>query len=120
LFIIYALLLTNTTPGALLEQLYLTTDGILGIPVSVSATYVVLFILFGSFVERTGTGQLFMNFAMALTGHTAGGPAKVSCLTSAMFGTVSGSAVANVMTTGTFSIPLMKRIGYSPAFAGAV
>jgi len=88
--------------------------------VSVSATYVVLFILFGSFVERTGTGQLFMNFAMALTGHTAGGPAKVSCLTSAMFGTVSGSAVANVMTTGTFSIPLMKRIGYSPAFAGAV
>jgi len=120
IFMVYALAFTNTTPAALLEQLYLTTDGILGIPVSVSATYVVLFILFGSFVERTGTGQLFMNFAMALTGHTAGGPAKVSCLTSAMFGTVSGSAVANVMTTGTFSIPLMKRIGYSPAFAGAV
>ncbi len=104
----------------MLEQLYLTTDGILGIPVSVSATYVVLFILFGAFVERTGTGQLFMDFAMALTGHTAGGPAKVACITSAMFGTVSGSAVANVMTTGTFSIPLMKRIGYRPAFAGAV
>ncbi|MGD9867803.1 MAG: TRAP transporter permease, partial [Hyphomicrobiales bacterium] len=120
IFIGYAMLFTSTTPGALMEQLYLTTDGILGIPVSVSATYVVLFILFGAFVERTGTGKLFMDFAMALTGHTAGGPAKVACITSAMFGTVSGSAVANVMTTGTFSIPLMKRIGYKPAFAGAV
>ena len=120
IFIGYALFIHGTDPGPLLEQLYLTTDGILGIPVSVSATYVVLFILFGSFVERTGTGKLFMDFAMALTGHTAGGPAKVACITSAMFGTVSGSAVANVMTTGTFSIPLMKRIGYRPAFAGAV
>ncbi len=120
LFIGYALIIHKTTPTALMEQLYLTTDGILGIPVSVSATYVVLFILFGSFVERTGTGKLFMDFALALTGHTVGGPAKVACLTSAMFGTVSGSAVANVMTTGTFSIPLMKRIGFRPAFAGAV
>jgi TRAP transporter 4TM/12TM fusion protein len=119
-FVAYAVLIHGTQLGPLLEQLYLTTDGILGIPVSVSATYVVLFILFGSFVERTGTGKLFMDFAMALTGHTAGGPAKVACITSAMFGTVSGSAVANVMTTGTFSIPLMKRIGYRPAFAGAV
>jgi TRAP transporter 4TM/12TM fusion protein len=119
-FVGYAILIHGTELGPLLEQMYLTTDGILGIPVSVSATYVVLFILFGSFVERTGTGKLFMDFAMALTGHTAGGPAKVACITSAMFGTVSGSAVANVMTTGTFSIPLMKRIGYRPAFAGAV
>jgi TRAP transporter 4TM/12TM fusion protein len=71
-------------------------------------------------VERTGTGQLFMDFAMSLAGHSVGGPAKVSCITSGMFGTVSGSAVANVMTTGTFTIPLMKRIGYRPAFAGAV
>jgi TRAP transporter 4TM/12TM fusion protein len=120
IFIAYALLIHGTEPGSLMEQLYLTTDGILGIPVSVSATYVVLFILFGAFVERTGTGKLFMDFAMALTGHTTGGPAKVAVLTSAMFGTVSGSAVANVMTTGTFSIPLMKRLGYRPAFAGAV
>jgi len=120
IFVAYTLIFTSTTTEALLEQLYLTTDGILGIPVSVSATYVVLFILFGAFVERTGTGTLFMNFALALAGHTAGGPAKVACITSAMFGTVSGSAVANVMTTGTFSIPLMKRIGYRPAFAGAV
>src|SRR5690606_33780102 len=96
------------------------TEGIFGIPLYVSATYVMLFILFGALVERTGTGQLFMDFAMSLTGHSAGGPAKVSCLTSGMFGTVSGSAVANVMTTGTFTIPMMKRIGYKPAFAGAV
>ena len=120
IFVFYGLFIHGTELGPMLEQLYLTTDGILGIPVSVSATYVVLFILFGAFVERTGTGQLFMDFAMSLTGHTAGGPAKVACITSAMFGTVSGSAVANVMTTGTFSIPMMKRIGYRPAFAGAV
>jgi TRAP transporter 4TM/12TM fusion protein len=120
IFMAYALFVHGSAPAALMEQTYLTTDGILGIPVSVSATYVVLFILFGSFVERTGTGKLFMDFAMALTGHTTGGPAKVAVLTSAMFGTVSGSAVANVMTTGTFSIPLMKRLGYRPAFAGAV
>jgi TRAP transporter 4TM/12TM fusion protein len=71
-------------------------------------------------VERTGTGKLFMDFALALTGHQAGGPAKVACLSSGLFGTVSGSAVANVMTTGTFTIPLMRKIGYRPAFAGAV
>ncbi|HUS97150.1 MAG TPA: TRAP transporter fused permease subunit, partial [Hyphomicrobiaceae bacterium] len=120
LFLIYALFFHGSKPQAIVEQLYLTTDGILGIPVSVSATYVVLFILFGSFVERSGAGKLFMDFALGLTGGTAGGPAKVAVLTSALFGSVSGSAVANVMTTGTFSIPLMKRIGYRPAFAGAV
>lgn len=120
LFIGYALFIHGTKPTELVEQLYLTTDGILGIPVSVSATYVVLFILFGAFVERSGAGRLFMDFALGLTGHTAGGPAKVAVITSALFGSVSGSAVANVMTTGMFSIPLMKRIGYRPAFAGAV
>ncbi len=104
----------------LMEQMYLGTEGIFGIPVSVSATYVMLFILFGAMVERTGTGKLFMDFALALTGHTTGGPAKVACITSGLFGTVSGSAVANVMTTGAFTIPLMKRLGYRPAFAGAV
>lgn len=120
IFIAYALFIHGTKPQELVEQLFLTTDGILGIPVSVSATYVMLFILFGSFVERSGAGKLFMDFALGLTGGTAGGPAKVAVLTSALFGSVSGSAVANVMTTGTFSIPLMKRIGYRPAFAGAV
>src|SRR5690606_36030409 len=70
--------------------------------------------------ERSGAGQLFMDFALALAGHTSGGPAKVAVITSSLFGTVSGSAVANVMTTGTFTIPLMKRSGYRPALAGAV
>jgi TRAP transporter 4TM/12TM fusion protein len=79
-----------------------------------------LFILFGAFVERSGAGQLFMDFALAMAGHTPGGPAKVAVITSSLFGTVSGSAVANVMTTGTFTIPLMMRTGYRPAFAGAV
>ncbi len=119
-FLAYAMFPGGADPRQLIEQMYLGTEGIFGIPLYVSATYVMLFILFGALVERTGTGQLFMDFAMSLTGHSAGGPAKVSCLTSGLFGTVSGSAVANVMTTGTFTIPMMKRIGYSPAFAGAV
>jgi TRAP transporter 4TM/12TM fusion protein len=119
-FLVYALTIGGADLRQLAEQMYLGTEGIFGIPLYVSATYVMLFILFGALVERTGTGQLFMDFAMSLTGHSAGGPAKVSCITSGMFGTVSGSAVANVMTTGTFTIPLMKRIGYKPAFAGAV
>jgi TRAP transporter 4TM/12TM fusion protein len=119
-FLAYAVVPGGADLRQLMEQMYLGTEGIFGIPLYVSATYVMLFILFGALVERTGTGQLFMDFAMSLTGHTPGGPAKVSCVTSGMFGTVSGSAVANVMTTGTFTIPLMKRIGYSPAFAGAV
>ncbi len=119
-FLAYAVGIAGVDLLQLAEQMYLGTEGIFGIPVYVSATYVMLFILFGALVERTGTGQLFMDFSMSLAGHTAGGPAKVACLTSGMFGTVSGSAVANVMTTGTFTIPLMKRIGYKPAFAGAV
>jgi TRAP transporter 4TM/12TM fusion protein len=116
----YGLTLGGQSPGIMLDQLYLTTEGIFGIPLYVSATYVMLFILFGAFVERSGAGQLFMDFALALAGHTSGGPAKVAVITSSLFGTVSGSAVANVMTTGTFTIPLMKRSGYRPAFAGAV
>jgi TRAP transporter 4TM/12TM fusion protein len=119
-FIVYALLFGNQGFMILIDQLYLTTEGMFGIPAGVSATYVILFIIFGALVERTGTGKLFMDFALALTGHQVGGPAKVACITSGLFGTVSGSAVANVMTTGTFTIPLMRRIGYRPAFAGSV
>ncbi|MHC9237730.1 TRAP transporter permease [Pseudooceanicola sp. 502str34] len=119
-FMAYGLFFTSTLPSVILEQLFMTPEGIFGIPISVSATYMVLFILFGALVERMGVGQLFMDFAVALTGRQAGGPAKVACVTSGMFGSVSGSAVANVMTTGTFSIPLMKRMGFKPAFAGAV
>jgi TRAP transporter 4TM/12TM fusion protein len=120
LFLLYGLTWGNQSVGIMLDQLYLTTEGIFGIPLYVSATYVMLFILFGAFVERSGAGQMFMDFALALAGHTSGGPAKVAIITSSLFGTVSGSAVANVMTTGTFTIPLMKRTGYRPAFAGAV
>lgn len=120
LFMAYGLMFTSTLPSVILEQLFMTPEGIFGIPISVSATYMVLFILFGSLVEKMGVGQLFMDFAVALTGRQAGGPAKVACVTSGMFGSVSGSAVANVMTTGTFSIPLMKRMGFKPAFSGAV
>jgi TRAP transporter 4TM/12TM fusion protein len=119
-FLAYGLTAAGQSVGIMLDQLYLTTEGIFGIPLYVSATYVMLFILFGAFVERSGAGQLFMDFALALAGHTSGGPAKVAVITSSLFGTVSGSAVANVMTTGTFTIPLMKRTGYRPAFAGAV
>jgi TRAP transporter 4TM/12TM fusion protein len=119
-FLVYALTLGGNDLREVAEQMYLGTEGLFGIPIYVSATYVMLFVVFGALVERTGTGQLFMDFALSLTGRAAGGPAKVACITSGMFGTVSGSAVANVMTTGTFTIPMMKRIGYSPAFAGGV
>jgi TRAP transporter 4TM/12TM fusion protein len=81
---------------------------------------VLIFVMFGSFMERTGTGQLFMDFAMGLTGHTAGGPGKVSVFSSSLFGTISGSAVANVMVDGPISIPLMKRTGFKPHFAAGV
>ncbi len=119
-FLAYGVTFGHQPVATMLDQLYLTTEGIFGIPLYVSATYVMLFILFGAFVERSGAGQLFMDFALALAGHTSGGPAKVAVITSSLFGTVSGSAVANVMTTGTFTIPLMIRTGYRPAFSGAV
>jgi TRAP transporter 4TM/12TM fusion protein len=102
------------------DQLYLSTEGIFGQSLAVSASYVMIFVLFGAFMERTGTGQLFMDFAMGITGHTAGGPGKVSVVSSSLFGTISGSAVANVMVDGPISIPLMKRTGFRPHFAAAV
>ena len=119
-FLVYGLLIARLEPMRLIDQLYMTTEGIFGIPLSVSASYVLIFVLFGSFMERTGTGQLFMDFAMALTGHTAGGPGKVSVVSSSLFGTISGSAVANVMVDGPISIPLMKRSGFPAHFAAGV
>jgi TRAP transporter 4TM/12TM fusion protein len=119
-FLAYGLIVARVEPMRLLDQLYMTTEGIFGIPLSVSASYVLIFVLFGSFMERTGTGQLFMDFAMGLTGHTAGGPGKVSVFSSSLFGTISGSAVANVMVDGPISIPLMKRTGFRPHFAAGV
>ncbi|MDQ2079408.1 TRAP transporter permease [Xanthobacteraceae bacterium Astr-EGSB] len=119
-FLAYGLLIARLEPMRLLDQLFMTTEGIFGIPLSVSAGYVLIFVLFGSFMERTGTGQLFMDFAMSLTGHSAGGPGKVSVLSSSLFGTISGSAVANVMVDGPIAIPLMKRSGFPPHFAAGV
>jgi TRAP transporter 4TM/12TM fusion protein len=120
LFLGYALFVANTRPEQIIEIMYITTEGIFGPTLGVSAAYVILFVLFGAFMERTGTGQLFMDFALALTGHTAGGPGKVAVVSSSLFGTVSGSAVANVLVTGPISIPLMKRTGFRPPFAAAV
>jgi len=104
----------------ILEQLYLSTEGIFGSTLGVSASYVMLFVIFGSFMEKSGTGQLFMDFALSIAGGTAGGPGKVSVVSSSLFGTVSGSAVANVMVDGPMTIPLMKRSGFRPSFAAAV
>ncbi|MDQ4137044.1 MAG: TRAP transporter permease [Pseudomonadota bacterium] len=119
-FLAYGLLYAKVEPMRLLDQLFMTTEGIFGMPLGVSASYVMIFVLFGAFMERTGTGQLFMDFAMSLTGHTAGGPGKVSVVSSSLFGTISGSAVANVMVDGPISIPLMKRTGFKPHFAAGV
>jgi TRAP transporter 4TM/12TM fusion protein len=119
-FLLYGFLIAKFEPMRFMDQLYMTTEGIFGIPLSVSAAYVLIFVLFGAFMERTGTGQLFMDFAMALTGHAAGGPGKVSVFSSSLFGTISGSAVANVMVDGPITIPLMKRSGFPPHFAAGV
>ena len=104
----------------IIEELYLTTDGLFGLVTGVSATYIYLFVLFGAFLSSTKTSEFFNDIAMALTGHRKGGPAKIAVLSSALVGTISGSTSANVATTGTFTIPLMKRIGYEPHFAAAV
>ncbi len=119
-FLAYAFIFAKVSPTGLVDQLYLSTEGIFGQPLAVSAAYVMIFVLFGAFMEKTGTGQLFMDFAMSLTGHTAGGPGKVSVVSSSLFGTISGSAVANVMVDGPISIPLMKRTGFPAHFAAAV
>jgi len=111
---------TQVTFPVLMEQVYLSTEGIFGSTLGVSASYVMMFVLFGAFMERSGTGQLFMDFSMSITGRYAGGPGKVAVVSSSLFGTVSGSAVANVMVDGPITIPLMKRTGFRPPFAAAV
>ena len=104
----------------IVSQLHLGTEGIYGIPTLVSATYIFLFILFGAFLEHAGMIRLFNELALGFVGHARGGPAKVAVVSSGMMGTISGSGVANVLTVGQFTIPLMKRFGYSGVFAGAV
>ena len=119
-FMVYAAFFTQVKLPVLMEQLYLSTEGIFGSTLGVSASYVMLFVIFGAFMEKSGTGQLFMDFAMSITGKSAGGPGKVAVVSSSLFGTVSGSAVANVMVDGPITIPLMKRTGFRPPFAAAV
>ncbi len=104
----------------LVGQLYLGQEGIYGLPMGVAATYIFMFVLFGAFLEVTGAGKFFIDMAYAATGKKAGGPAKAAVLASAGMGSISGSAIANVVTTGAFTIPLMKRLGYRPAQAGGV
>ena len=130
-FIVYALF-GNAAPfpealrhsgvsfDALVEQLFMITDGIYGVPVAVSSTMIFAFVMFGAFLHVSGMSSVFMDLACLLTRKSKGGPAKVAIFASALFGTISGSAPANVYGTGTFPIPLLKRVGYAPAFAGAV
>jgi TRAP-type uncharacterized transport system fused permease subunit len=100
----------------LVGHLFYTTEGIFGIPMGVSSTFIYLFILFGAYLEATGLGKFFIDLANAVAGWAAGGPAKVAVLSSGLMGTVSGSSVANVAGTGSFTIPMMKRLGYRPEF----
>jgi len=120
IFLLYGIFIAKSRPEQIIEIMYLTTEGIFGPTLGVSAAYVIMFVLFGAFMERTGIGQLFMDFALSLTGHSAGGPGKVAVVSSSLFGTVSGSAVANVLVDGPITIPLMKRTGFRPPFAAAV
>jgi len=130
LFLFYALFLGSYIPGTfhyrgvaltrLLYRMYLTDEGLFGIVCTVSSTYVVLFILFGAFLLKSGAGDFIINLAQAVAGHRVGGPAKIAVVASGFMGSISGSAVANTVATGSFTIPLMKKVGYRPHFAGAV
>ena len=104
----------------LVGQLYLGQEGIFGLPIGVAATYIFTFVLFGAFLEITGAGKFFIDLAYAATGKQRGGPAKAAVIASAGMGSISGSAIANVVTTGAFTIPLMKRLGYRPHQAGGI
>lgn len=129
LFIVFAIF-GPWMPGALkhggaswtglINHLYMTNQGIYGVALGVMAKYVFLFVLFGVLAMRIGLGQLFIDLAMALAGRYAGGPAKVAIFSSAFMGTISGSSIANTVTTGSLTIPAMKKIGYPPHFSGAV
>lgn len=129
LFLLYAYL-GSYVPGILshrgyslkriIYQMYLTTEGIYGLPIGIASTYLVLFIVFSAMLEKSGLGTLFNDVAMALGGRHVGGPAKVAVIGSAFVGMISGSAATNVATSGAFTIPLMKKVGYKPYFAGAI
>ncbi len=104
----------------LITFMFYTTEGVIGTPISVCASFIFIFILFGAFLEKTGIGQFFIDIANAVAGKAVGGPAKVAVIASALEGTVSGSSVANTVGSGSFTIPMMKKLGYKPEFAAAV
>ena len=110
----------NVRFGKVIYDLFYTTTGIMGTPINVCAKYIVVFIIFGAFLERTGISAFFISLANSIAGASAGGPAKVAVISSALCGMVSGSSVGNTVTTGSVTIPMMKRTGYRPEFAGAV
>ncbi len=130
IFLSYALFLGKIIPGAfhhrgvflgrLLYRMYLTDEGIFGIICTISSTYVFLFILFGAFLLKSGAGDFIIKMSQAVAGRRIGGPAKIAVVASGFMGSVSGSAVANTVSTGSMTIPLMKRMGFKPAFAGGV
>lgn len=103
-----------------LDMMAFTTDGIFGVPLKVSATYVFLFVLFGTFLNSAGGGEFFFNLAAAISGRKPGGPAKIAVISSGLYGTISGSPTSDVVTTGSITIPMMRRLGYSPGLAGGV
>ena len=111
---------TQVQPKLVIYNLFYTTSGIMNTPVSVCAKYIVVFIIFGAFLERTGIAQFFIDLANSLAGAASGGPAKVAVISSALCGMVSGSSVGNTVTTGSVTIPMMKKTGYKGEFAGAV
>lgn len=104
----------------IIKHLFYTQEGVFGTPIGASSTFIFLFILFGSFLEKTGVGEFFIDLSNAVAGHRRGGPAKVAVITSALEGTVSGSSVANTVGSGSFTIPMMKKLGYRPEFSAAV
>jgi len=104
----------------LATSLFLTTNGVFGVMASVLATYVILFIFFGAFLQKSGAGKFFIELPLAVAGRSVGGPAKVAVMSSALFGSVSGSAIANTVSSGAFTIPMMKRAGFKPHVAGAI
>ncbi|WP_017727642.1 TRAP transporter permease [Halalkalibacterium ligniniphilum] len=108
------------TLSSIIDMNYMSTEGIFSIPLGASANYIAMFIIFGAFLARSGVGSLLMDIAMGLAGRFSGGPAKVAVVASVFTGVMSGSAVSNVLTSGTFTIPLMKKIGYKPHFAAGV
>lgn len=117
-FIVYGLM--NNSLKRVVYDLFYTTEGVIGTPIRACTAFISLFVIFGAFLERTGISDFFINLANSLAGHTIGGPAKVAVISSALCGMVSGSSVGNTVTTGAITIPLMKKNGYKPEFAGAV